>query len=455
MLCPNCFNQTDSCVCESCNYNTKHEHTIQKALPAFTVLNARYLIGRVLGKGGFGITYIAQDLSNGQIVAIKECVPDQYVTRRQEQLVQVSGNSEEYRECIHCFVNEKNTLKSLSGVYGIVGFIDEFSENNTEYFVMEFVEGVTLKRLTTKSGGKLPLESSMYIFLMTGTILMNIHNRGIIHRDITPENIMISSDGNIKIIDFGAAKNFNAPSRDRTAFLKHGFAPPEQYNVNGHHGYWTDVYSLGATFYTIVSGQPLIDSKIREERDTMKSLYALECGIPRDMSDFIARSLALDEEYRYASVEDFFSYMEKYSYLANGGLDPSLMSIVNRYHISESRRTVNGRSVYSGSVSPCVEVVSGKSAGERIKIPEYGFISIGKDPELVELALSDSNGISRRHCIVGYDRSKDKFIVIDRSTNGTLFSNGTRMMTDAETYLESGEMFYVLNEDIGLRVTFE
>lgn len=455
MLCPNCFTETNSPICENCNYNSEHQRVVQKALPAFTVLNGRYLIGRVLGKGGFGITYIAKDLAKEQIVAIKECVPDQYVERLSEQLVCISGNSEEFGECVRCFINEKNILKSLSGTYGVVEFIDEFSENATEYFVMEFVEGVTLKRLTTKSGGKLPLESSIYIFLMMGTILMNIHNNGIIHRDITPENVMISSDGNVKIIDFGASKNFNAPTRERTAFLKHGFAPPEQYNVNGHHGYWTDVYSLGATFYTIVSGQPLIDSKVREERDTMKSLYALECGIPKDMSDFIEKSLALDEDARYSSVEQFLNDMGNYAYLANNGIDSSLMSIVNKYHISESRRTVNGRSVYSGSVSPCVEVISGSSTGKRVPIPEYGFISIGKDPELVDLVLSDSNGISRRHCIVGYDRSKDKFIVIDRSTNGTLFSNGIRMMIDAETYLNSGEMFYVLNENICLRVAFE
>lgn len=455
MLCPNCFSETDSPICENCNYNLEQERTIQKALPTFSVLRGRYLIGRVLGKGGFGITYIAKDLLNEQIVAIKECVPDQYVERQQENIVCHSGNSEEFRECVRCFVNEKNVLKSLSGTYGVVEFIDEFSENDTQYFVMEFVEGVTLKRLTTKSGGKLPLESSVYIFLMIGTVLMNIHSKGIIHRDITPENVMISSDGNIKIIDFGASKNFYAPMREYTAFLKHGFAPPEQYNINGHQGYWTDVYSLGATFYTIVSGQPLIDSKVREERDTMKSLYALECGIPKDMSDFVEKSLALDEAERYSSVEQFLCDMGEYAYLANRGIDSSLMNIVNKYHISESRRTINGRSVYSGSVSPCVEVLSGISTGERVPIPEYGFISIGKDPELVDLVLNDSNGISRRHCIVGYDRSKDKFIVIDRSTNGTLFSNGVRMMIDAETYLESGETFYILNEDVCLRVTFE
>lgn len=455
MLCPNCFTETNSNICDNCNYNTKAENQIQKALPYFTVLNSRYQIGRVLGKGGFGITYIAKDLYTNQIVAVKECVPDAYVSRKGKYLIANPNSSQEFDECIRCFNNEKATLKMLSGTPGVVGFIDEFSENNTEYFVMEFIEGVTLKRLTTKNGGTIPFGSSMYIFLLVGSILMSIHSSGVIHRDISPENIMISSSGDIVIIDFGAAKNRFSSYVDKTAFLKHGFAPPEQYEINGKHGEWTDIYALGATFYTIVSGQPLIDSQVRKEGDTMRSLYQLDCGMPKDLSDFIDKALALNIYDRYNSVVDFFEDMERYSSYADDGIDSSLMQIVNMYHISEVRKTNTGRSVYSSVLNPCVQVLSGFSADTKIKIPEYGFISIGKDPSVVDLALVDSNCISKRHCIVGYDRSKNRFIVIDRSTNGTLFSNGVRMIIDAETYLEPGEEFYILDESIRLRVTLE
>ncbi|MGN1194011.1 MAG: FHA domain-containing protein, partial [Acutalibacteraceae bacterium] len=123
--------------------------------------------------------------------------------------------------------------------------------------------------------------------------------------------------------------------------------------------------------------------------------------------------------------------------------------------ISEPRRTVDGHSVYSGVAYPYVEVLSGKSAGNKVKIPDYGFISIGKDPSIADLFMNDSNGISRRHCLVGYDRSKNRFIVIDRSKNGTMFSNGMRMLVDAETYLNAGDEFWVLSSDYRIKVMLE
>lgn len=455
MLCPNCFTEIGSSVCPNCNYNTQKQNHVPKALPYFTVLNSRYQIGRVLGKGGFGITYVAKDLYTNEIVAVKECVPDAYVSRQGQYLVPKENSSMEFDECIRCFKNEKNTLKILSGIPGVVGFIDEFSENNTAYFVMEFVEGVTLKRLTMKNGGTIPLGSCMYIFLLVGSILTSIHSSGVIHRDISPENIMISSSGDIVIIDFGAAKNRHSSYVDKTTFLKHGFAPPEQYEINGNHGEWTDVYALAATFYTVVSGQPLIDAQVRKDRDTMKSLYELDCGLPKDLSDSIDKALSLSIYDRYMSISNFFEDMGKYSVYAEDGIDDSLMEIVNMYHISEVRKTNTGRSVYSSELTPYVQILTGLSADNKIKIPEYGFISLGKDPAVVDFALSDSNGISRRHCIVGYDRSKNRFIVIDRSTNGTLFSNGVRMIIDAETYLAPDDEFCILNESIRLKVILE
>ncbi|MGN1194420.1 MAG: serine/threonine protein kinase, partial [Acutalibacteraceae bacterium] len=299
MLCPNCFCETNSGICPNCNYNQNNARVYSNALPAFSVLNNRYKIGRVLGRGGFGITYVAIDLVTNEIVAIKECVPDAYSVRKGAFLNPKPNCTEQFNSCIRCFLDEKDALMALKNNPGVVNYIDSFSENNTEYFVMEFINGVTLKYLITKNGGILPFGNSIYIFLMIGSVLMDVHRNGILHRDISPENIMISSDGSIKLIDFGAVKNYFNPRRDDAVFLKPGFAPPEQYSVDGNQGPWTDIYALGATFYTIVSGQPLIDSKTRSERDTIKPLSELECGISEDLSEIIEKSMALEVSDRY------------------------------------------------------------------------------------------------------------------------------------------------------------
>lgn len=451
MICPNCFCQTQEDICPECNYNQSNARVYSKALPAFEFLNNKYQLGRVLGRGGFGITYVARNIYTDEIVAIKECVPDEYSIRVGNFIKPKVGDEAQFQGCIRCFLNEEEALENLKANPGVVKILDCFSENGTEYFAMEFINGVTLKYLTTKNGGILPFENCVYIFLCVGSILMEIHRQGILHRDISPENIMLSSDGLVKLIDFGAVKNYHSPRKDEAVFLKPGFAPPEQYEINGNQGPWTDIYALGATFYTIASGQPLIDAKNRKERDTMKSLFQLECGFSQDLSRTIERSMALDVDKRYCSVSVFLDAMDGYAKYANG-LDSSLMKYVNMYRVSEHRSTINGKSLYSGVEYPYVEVLSGNSAGKKERIPDYGFILIGKDEDLSDIVIDDSNGVSRRHCMVGFDRFRNRFIVIDRSTNGTFFSNGTRMMIDSETYLQSGDEFFIISEELRIKV---
>ncbi len=455
MVCPNCFYESnESDFCPNCNYDLNNmTSTYEKALPPFTILNGRFQLGRVLGHGGFGIAYIALDLLTQKKVAVKECVPDVYSRRDGEILVPLPGKETEFSGCMDYFLNERRILSELRNNPGVVNYLDGFSANNTEYFVMEYIEGATLKYLITKNGGVIPFGNCIYVLLIVGSALVDIHQKGIIHRDISPENIMITTDGSVKIIDFGTAKKLNGSFYENGVFLKPGFAPPEQYSISGNQGPWTDVYALGATLYTILSGQPLIASDLIADENSdikMKSLYDLECGLPYNLSRVVERMMELSTSERYQSVSDVFNDLGEYIGYADD-LAPELLKVVSIYKTAEARRTLNGSSLYSGVLYPYVVI---SKTGQKFKIPDYGFISLGKDPQSVDIVISDSS-ISRRHCLIGYDRAKNRFIVIDASTNGTFFSNSSRMLLNAETYLKPDETFFVCSEVYEIKVILE
>lgn len=452
MLCSNCFGvHAENGKCPDCHYESSGTSRLQTALPVFSILNGRYQIGRVLGHGGFGITYVANDLMEEKIVAIKECMPEAYAYRNREMLCARSGHTRHFEGCLDYFHEEMSSLEQFIGNPGVVQYIDSFRENGTEYLVMEFINGVTLKYLCAKANSRLTLGNSLYILLLVGSALLEIHRHGVLHRDISPENIMIAADGSVKLIDFGASRKFLSGRKEFATFLKPGFAPPEQYHLHGNQGAWTDIYALAATFYTIVSGQPLIDANTRLERDTMKSLYDLDCGIDKDLSDIIKKAMMLDDQERYRSVTEFMDALSDYIPFANG-IDEPLMRYVKQYRFTEHKRTLGGSSIVSGLAEPYVKVLNGRQMGTSQKIPDFGFITIGKEKKYVELALDDAETISRKHCLVGYDRSRNRFIVVDRSTNGTFYSNGMRMMLDAETYILPNEEFWILQDNNRVRI---
>ena len=455
MICPNCFSEhVADGVCPDCRYDQNGITRTPRALPLFTILNGKYLVGRVLGCGGFGITYVAHDLAEEKIVAIKECMPELYSSRKDERLYPLPGHEKHYQGCLDCFRDEIESLKLCASNPGVVHYHDSFRENNTQYLVMDFINGVTLKYLTAKSGNRLSLGNSLFVLFLLSSALIEVHRLGIVHLDISPENIMIASDGTVKLIDFGASNNLKKRQGPFATFLKPGFAPPEQYNEKGHKGPWTDIYALAATFYTVVSGQPLIDSNTRSERDTMKPLKDLECNVPDNLSDIIEKAMRLDESQRYATMNAFLDDLSEYISLADG-IDDSLMRYVKQYRMTEHRRTAGGKSVVSGMVEPYVEILFGKNAGEKKIIPDYGFITIGKDTNIVDVVVNASSQISRKHCLVGFDRFKNRFIVVDRSTNGTFYSNGVRMIVDGESYLQPNDEFYILDKKYKIKVVLE
>lgn len=220
------------------------------ALPPGSVLAGQYIIEQVLGQGGFGITYMAKDHKSGAKVAVKEFFPDAMATRTQTTVTAFAGErGESFAYGKTCFLKEAETLAEFIGNPNIVQVYSYFEENGTAYFVMDFVEGISFEQYIREHGGRVGYEEAEKILLPVMDALAAVHSRGIIHRDVTPDNIYITRDGTVRLLDFGAARySLGDRSRSLDVVLKHGFAPKEQYTRHGKQEPYTDVYTLGRVF---------------------------------------------------------------------------------------------------------------------------------------------------------------------------------------------------------------
>ena len=310
-LCMGCMEQytEDENVCPHCGYavGTLPEQG-NHMMPSTRLHDNRYIVGRVIGYGGFGVTYIGYDTELDRKVAIKEYMPNEFSGRVQGETkvtVYEGDRAEQFRSGLEKFVSEARVLARFQDTPGIVHILDSFTDNNTAYIVMEYLEGETLKELL-KREGRLPLEKAVNILVPILTSLKKIHQSGLIHRDIAPDNIMVCKNGSVKLIDFGASRFATAThSRSLTVLIKQGYAPIEQYNSRGDQGPWTDVYALAAVFYKMITGITPEDSMERKAHDTLKppSKEGIEVGKNIDIATMNA--LNINVKYRTQSMDDF------------------------------------------------------------------------------------------------------------------------------------------------------
>lgn len=320
--CYNCFQSMadGAAVCPSCGYKASAQtDKYPMALPPGTVLNGRYILGRVLGQGGFGITYVAQDHKTGSLVAVKEYFPDTMAARTGGPSVSAyTGQREEnFLYGKECFLNEAKTLAEFIGNPNIVRVHSYFEENNTAYFVMDYVQGTSLQDYL-KQRGRLSWEETKHILEPVIEALASVHSRGVIHRDVTPDNIYITNDGTVKLLDFGAARySLGDKSRSLDVVLKHGYAPREQYSRHGRQGPYTDVYALGATFYYALTGRLPPDSIDRQDEDEFILPSSLGVKLPAKAEDALCKALAVSAQDRFQSMSEF------YLALNEGGQEPA------------------------------------------------------------------------------------------------------------------------------------
>ncbi|MBQ7676655.1 MAG: protein kinase [Lachnospiraceae bacterium] len=282
------------------------------ALPEGAVLNGRFIVGDVLGQGGFGITYKAQDHKTKDTVVIKEFFPETMASRNDKQMiVPHSGEEGEHFEYgKNAFINEAQTLAEFIGNEGVVNVRSYFEENGTAYFAMDYVQGLSFQEYIEQRGGRIPWEEALDIITPVMDALSSVHAKGIIHRDVTPDNIFITDEGQVKLIDFGAAVySLGQVSKSLDVVLKHGYAPKEQYTRHGRQGPYTDVYSLAATFYTAVTGRLLPDSIDRMDEDEIVLPHTLGISIPDYMENAMLAALAVQPQYRIQNMTDFKNAM--------------------------------------------------------------------------------------------------------------------------------------------------
>ncbi|WP_049946274.1 serine/threonine protein kinase [Butyrivibrio sp. WCD2001] len=309
-ICPNCLKTKGEAVtCPHCGYKYDANNiTNMHALKPYTILQGKYLVGNILGEGGFGITYIGFDLNLETRIAIKEFYPNGFVTRESAVTTMVtnytSSDASQYEKWKDSFVREAKSLAKFANLPGIVHVHDFFQENNTAYIVMEYVEGETLKEHLKKCGGKMPVAETLAMMKPVIESLAKVHEAQIIHRDISPDNIMIQEGGTVRLIDFGAARDFSNDDRSLSVLLKPGFAPEEQYRSKGNQGPWTDVYAICATIYRCITGEKPPESMERIRQDSLKSPSSLGVKILPFEEAALLSGLSVFAENRIKSMKE-------------------------------------------------------------------------------------------------------------------------------------------------------
>ena len=284
-MCPNCFafHFVDG-RCPDCGYANTAGSGSYQTLPPGTLLGNRYMVGRVLGIGGFGITYKAFDTLYKRICAIKEFAPSGLAYRQWGGLtmqVHNSSNLSYYQHGMQRFMEEAQTLKRLENVASVVQVWECFQENNTAYFVMEFLDGTDLKHVIKAMGASINSRDITDIIIKIGGAIDIIHRTtNILHRDISPDNIYIVKNGGVKLLDFGSARQKTMDERQEfTVEFKKGFAPFEQYSRNGKQGPYTDVYALAITYYYSLTGVMIPDAMSRLDGRAYVPLFQMRQDI--------------------------------------------------------------------------------------------------------------------------------------------------------------------------------
>lgn len=307
-LCPGCMQhlKDSNTTCPHCGYPEKHL-TVKDSLPVFSILAGKYLLGAPLGKGGFGITYIAMHLPDEKIVAIKEFFPANLAVRDTDNETVVPADDTKavyYRTGMKSFSEEGRILYLLSDIEHIVHVTEQIQANNTTYLVMEYVPGISLKKYM-KQQQKLFSEQEMLTLMQPILLtLQTMHQKGILHRDISPENLMLSPDNTLTLIDFGAARTFSRSDDDNlTVILKRGYAPEEQYHSNSRQGPWTDLYAVCAVMYQMLTGILPQEASARAEEDHLTPISRIE-GLSLSPSTCAAleKGLQMDPMERYPDI---------------------------------------------------------------------------------------------------------------------------------------------------------
>lgn len=385
-----------------------------KVLPEGCVVGKRFRVGRILGMGGFGITYLVRDDETGHTCAMKEYFPQEWAVRCMDGIniePRDVHKSYLYQHGLDVFVNEANILHQLRDDRVVVDVLYFFRENHTAYLLMEYVRGMNLAQYA-KQNAHFSQDELNGIICQVARSLSKLHRLGLLHRDISPDNIMISESGDVKLIDFGATRQYAIDeTTDLSVLIKPGFAPVEQYSRTGKQGPWTDVYALAATYYFLLTGKKPLSAVDRSAGSRMKSIRQIVPAAREQVCRAIEKALELDYSRRTQSMEEFLKDLEK-----GGGS--------------------------GGQRMPHLQVRIGGEL-HRYRFGPGQYVRIGRAENECDILLRDGD-ISRVHCKVCYDGQNERFLLEDCSRNGTYTERGL-VGKGHSTWLAPGESFYLVS----------
>ena len=308
-LCMGCMKDKKGLtICLDCGWDDSTQRDSTIYLPLRTILNNRYLIGKVLGQGGFGITYLAWDIHLKIPIAIKEYFPRDLATRATNNNIvmpYIGKATKDYEYGLSKFLEEAKVLARFQEHPGIVSVYEFFNANETAYMAMHYLEGTTLKVYLEEKGGLIPFKAAVNIMIPIMDALREVHGLGLLHRDISPDNIYITSNNQVKLLDFGAARYaIGEHSKSLSIILKQGYAPEEQYRSKGKQGPWTDVYAVAATIYRAITGETPPDALDRMENDTVKSRLQAMTELSTKEKVAMMKALSINALNRYRSIQE-------------------------------------------------------------------------------------------------------------------------------------------------------
>lgn len=446
-FCPNCFaenylqmgiypgNRQPYLYCTACGYQNRVQRE-ERALPLGTLLRSRYLIGRVLGIGGFGITYLAYDIQRKARFAVKEYFPAEWAVRERNSCKIVPSSPSKQDLYFHgrdVFSQEAGYLLQLRQLPHVVSVWDYFMEHETAYIIMDFLSGNTLRGyLKQNHPSRLSVSMANQVTRDVGMSLQQVHQSMLLHRDVGPDNIMMTDQQEVVLIDFGATRIYglNSPN-SMSVLVKEGFAPIEQYSRSGRQGPWTDIYALAATYYYLTSGIKPPSAPDRIAGSDLVPLQRQNPDITAKVSQAVDHAMAKDWRHRPQNMKEFLLEM---GLLEQGGTECQTADTGKTLLLADPLFP------HSANQIPSLLMQVGMQRSRHLLIRNQQ-ISIGRTREQSDIVLEDQQ-VSGRHCHVQYDAGSRNFRLTNYSANRTYTSRGI-LEKNQSVGLKKGEWFYI------------
>ncbi len=426
-LCMGCMeDKGGKSKCPQCSFVETAPPESPNYLQLRTVLQNKYIVGRALGQGGFAITYLAWDINLGVKLAIKEYFPLDLVYRIPgNNLVIAHSKSQDaiFAHDMEKFLQEARTLARFMDHPNIVSVTDFFQANRTAYLVMHYIDGMTMRQHLAQSGEKLPFNTTMKIMMPVMDALRVIHEANLLHRDISPENILISPKGRVMLIDFGAART-SASGRDDSlsVVMKPGYTPEEQYRSRGVQNPATDIYAVAATIYRSVSGQMPPNSLDRLAEDTLVPPSAMGIKIDSNAENALLKAMAVKSSGRFQNIADFQRALMQ--------VEKSPQKLAKQEPVPQEKPEQPVQEVEDSKTS---KLDQSPQPSEQEKPVEKSFTSLG-DVKIGRAAdneiVLDDETASRYHALI-FSREGKYFIADLDSTHGT-YVNDVKVEDPAE-----------------------